>query len=134
MAVRTADLPEPFSPERKVTLWLGWKVNFYKQWKSLVTEPETLSHLVTHEVPHHHLQDHPRPSLPHSLLLLLAAGGVPLVGWSLGRAGQHHRLALPLGCHGLVLAFTDLTLTLSGNYKGLLENYFYAIACISFKL
>ena len=30
MAVRTADLPEPFSPERNVTLWLGWKVNFYK--------------------------------------------------------------------------------------------------------
>ena len=33
MAVSTADLPDPFSPDRKVSLWLGWKVNVYnKQW------------------------------------------------------------------------------------------------------
>ena len=29
MAVRTADLPEPFSPDRKVNLWLGLNVKVY---------------------------------------------------------------------------------------------------------
>ena len=31
MAVRTADLPDPFSPDRKVSRWLGVKVNFYNK-------------------------------------------------------------------------------------------------------
>ena len=31
MAVRTADFPDPFSPDRKVILWFGLKVNVHME-------------------------------------------------------------------------------------------------------
>ena len=29
IAVNTADLPDPFSPDKKVSFWLGWNVKVY---------------------------------------------------------------------------------------------------------